>query len=310
MPKKMNHTIRGRATRSRNPKTLLNTSITYLLRVKSAAKPSSKAGPKWAVTIEYKRLSALIPGVQNGYAGAYDAACKVVAVRMKSGLRVTGRFPHMLTDPLFSASSAEATNEKMAKAFFGALKRRGEVILVEKFDAPAPAPAPAPAAPAPALDAQYVEEGEAELERLWAAHAGTESWTRSMREAQDDEEAWDDVAQDEAWDHVAQDEAWDDDETASELGLAADGVAQVEGPRKLKKPERYADAIWTPGANNQHCTGREIDPGRDVDSGDESDAPLAFLPPELASTERADIDRLRWEMWVEAPSEEESDGDE
>jgi hypothetical protein len=287
MPRKMHHQTQMRATRGRNPKTLLKTAITYLLRVRSSAKPSNKAGPKWAMTIEYMRSQDLIPGVASGQsAGAYDAACKVVAVRMKSGLRVTGRYPRVLTDPLFSASSGEATNERMAKAFLGALKRRGEVILVETFGETA---AGSQAALAPTLPAKSVQqkppvEVADELEHLREQHAGQASWDDDEEDAKTPEQTLEQLRAE----HVGAD-SWG----GSSYGV--DMMSLTRAVRRARRAAAKSAALHPSGVE------RTMGPGENG---------LPFLPPDWAQgktpQEQAEIDKLRWEMWAEDSSEDES----
>ena len=381
MPRKMHHSMGRKAQRSRNPKILLKQAITYLRRVNEGARPTQKAGPKWTVTVEFVRSTRLIPGASHGVASARDEACELVCVKTRSGTRVTGRLPPQLVSPLFSASNSQADNERMAKEYFGSLKRLGQVILVEVFPEyvaePAKKPAQTVVAEPEAPTAPETDAGPLTMDELRAQHEAQECWDDSEEEEEEEEEAvltmdelraqhevtecWDDSEDDEdvtepevsaepgarqggsdanlgplhaasqdmvrelvelryrngipsCWDESADEDEQDEEEEAEMVeeedweGTLRESKSVALLPALQKrasvKPGRFEEETFLPGANNKHTSGRDIDPGHGTWQE-------PFLPPDWAEgktpEEQAEIDALRWEMWVESPTSDDED---
>ena len=110
-------------------KQLLESNVRWLNRVRASGRPSSRVSG-CACVIEYAPSSALLDAYSSASAsGLRGSACELVRVTNSSGERVR-KFPHVLRRALLGAAGAR-TNEKMAREFFGTLKRVGGVALRE-----------------------------------------------------------------------------------------------------------------------------------------------------------------------------------
>ena len=171
------------SNRSANVRSLLKSNVRWLNATPRKTRPPSGVSQRTRAVIEYYVTSSLLDKYgSSSSTGLAGTACALARVTDGEG-REQARYPHVLRQALLGAASAR-TAEKMAKEFFGTLKRVGGVSLV-RVDAPAPKRRPVPkAAPAPVHTAAPEPETEVDpMAALRAEMAAQDDW-----DAETDEE--------------------------------------------------------------------------------------------------------------------------
>jgi len=158
------------SNRNANVRSLLKSNVRWLNATSRKTRPSSGVSQRTRAVIEYYVTSSLLDKYgSSSSTGLAGTACALVRVTDGEG-REQGRYPHVLQQALLGAASAR-TAEKMAKEFFGTLKRVGGVSLV-RVAAPAPKLQPEPkAAPVYAVLAAPEPEPEREVDPMAALRA-------------------------------------------------------------------------------------------------------------------------------------------
>lgn len=174
--------------RSSNVKQLLQSNVRWLNASSRRSRPGSRVRSCEAV-IEYAQTPSLLNKHGSVSAtGLSGTACELVGVTDAAG-NVLKKFPHVLRQALLGAASAR-TNEKMAREFFGTLKRVGRVALreVDRPQRPAPAPvrqpvvAPVPQEDEPEVDAMEALRLEMASQEDWDAESEEERNAREKKE--------------------------------------------------------------------------------------------------------------------------------
>ena len=158
------------SNRSANVRSLLKSNVRWLNATSRKTRPPSGVSQRTRAVIEYYVTSSLLDKYgSSSSTGLAGTACALVRVTDGEG-REQARYPHVLRQALLGAASAR-TAEKMAKEFFGTLRRVGGVSLV-RVDAPAPKLQPEPqAAPVYAVLAAPEPEPEREVDPMAALRA-------------------------------------------------------------------------------------------------------------------------------------------